>query len=153
MWEPFLNSKTLAHYLQDIISFDPRGVGHTTPSINCWNSTVPTTSSILWDLSEPPVLDAHPGTLYDAYAHASAFSQHCAQYNAEVGRHVNSASVARDMLYMLEKMGEEKLRYWGFSYGTFLGVTFASLFPDRVERMVNDGRQLSFPLYLLFLVT
>lgn len=47
------------------------------------------------------------------------------------------------MLHMVEKLSpserQPKLKYWGFSYGTFLGVTFASLFPDRVGRMVNDG--------------
>lgn len=43
------------------------------------------------------------------------------------------------MLHIMEKLGESKLKYWGFSYGTFLGTTFASLFPDNVGRMVNDG--------------
>lgn len=54
---------------------------------------------------------------------------------------MSTASVARDMLHIIEKLGEEKLKYWGFSYGTFLGVTFASLWPQKMERMVLDGGQ------------
>ncbi|KAH9213173.1 prolyl aminopeptidase-like protein [Leptodontidium sp. 2 PMI_412] len=138
--------KRLAPYYQfvvgnnhDIISFDPRGVGATTPKINCWNASSTTTSSVLWDLQEPPVLDAHPGTIYDSYAHASAFSQQCATQLGDTARFVSTPSVARDMLHIMEKLGESKLKYWGFSYGTFLGTTFASLFPDKVGRMVNDG--------------
>lgn len=155
--------KKLAPYYQivvgrnhDIISFDPRGVGATTPRIDCWDSDY---NSKIWDLTTVDVIDAHPGALYDAYAHATAFSQQCASKTgggahlqntlvspaenrvaeAGPGRFVSTASVARDMLEIMEKVGEEKLRYWGFSYGTVIGTTFASLFPDRIERMVNDG--------------
>ncbi|KAH7361055.1 prolyl aminopeptidase-like protein [Rhexocercosporidium sp. MPI-PUGE-AT-0058] len=138
--------KRLAPYYQlvvgknhDIISFDPRGVGATSPQISCWNASSASTSSLLWDLQEPPVLDAHPGTIYDSYAHAAAFSQQCATQLGATARFVSTPSVARDMLQIMEKLGESKLKYWGFSYGTFLGTTFASLFPDKVGRMVNDG--------------
>jgi pimeloyl-ACP methyl ester carboxylesterase len=43
------------------------------------------------------------------------------------------------MLHIIQKLGEENLKYWGFSYGTFLGITFASLWPEKVGRMVLDG--------------
>jgi pimeloyl-ACP methyl ester carboxylesterase len=44
------------------------------------------------------------------------------------------------MLEIMNKGGIEKLRYWGFSYGTFLGGVFASMWPEKVERLVSDGR-------------
>lgn len=54
--------------------------------------------------------------------------------------HLSTASIARDMLEILDKTGHAKLRYWGFSYGTVLGGVFAGLYPDRVERLVSDGK-------------
>ncbi|KAL0059389.1 hypothetical protein AAF712_013867 [Marasmius tenuissimus] len=53
--------------------------------------------------------------------------------------YMNTEFVARDMLKIVEVHGKEKLMYWGFSYGCTLGYTFASMFPDKVERMVLDG--------------
>lgn len=53
--------------------------------------------------------------------------------------HLSTATAARDMLAILQAAGHEKLRYWGFSYGTILGGVFAGLYPERVDRLVSDG--------------
>jgi pimeloyl-ACP methyl ester carboxylesterase len=68
-------------------------------------------------------------------------------------RFVSTTSVARDMLEILNQCGEKKLKYWGFSYGTMLGGMFASMWPDKVERMVNDGRFITkvFYFFIIFL--
>jgi alpha/beta hydrolase fold len=123
----------------DIVSFDPRGIGASVPRIECWRSAQ---DRVFWDLQDVGVVDAHPGVVYDAYARAAAFSRLCEENLEESGilEHSSTTSHARDMLEILEQMGESKLKYWGFSYGTVLGGTFAALYPDKVERMVNDGK-------------
>ncbi|KAF4973244.1 hypothetical protein FSARC_399 [Fusarium sarcochroum] len=122
----------------DVISFDPRGVGVSTPRVECWGSSQ---KRMLWALQETPVADEHPDLIYDAYARASAYSSTCEAAMEETGimRFLGSASIARDMLEILDKTGNEKLRYWGLSYGTILGGVFAGLYPERVERLVSDG--------------
>lgn len=130
----------------DLISFDPRGIVESTPEIQCWPSDQ---SARIWSLLGVGAVDAHPGILYDAYARASAFSAACASamggtLGSNGSQHgvlsyISTTSVARDMLEILTKLGEKKLKYWGFSYGTMLGGMFAALWPEKVERMVNDG--------------
>lgn len=127
----------------------------TRPIIDCWNGYQQ--NAELWAFSRPPVIDAHLGMLYDAYAQSSAWSKQCESMigggprgdfedvaerkvqEAGPGRFVGTASVARDMLEMTEKVGHPQLRYWGFSYGTVLASMFATLFPDRIDRIVSDG--------------
>ena len=54
-------------------------------------------------------------------------------------RHVSTADTARDLNLLRRDLGQPKLNYWGLSYGTILGATYANLFPHRVGRMVLDG--------------
>ena len=71
----------------------------------------------------------------------AAYSQMCeaAMETSQILYHSSTASHARDMLEILTQLGEAKLKYWGFSYGTLLGGTFAAMYPDKVERLVSDG--------------
>jgi pimeloyl-ACP methyl ester carboxylesterase len=140
----------------DIIGFDPRGVGATTPPIRCYQDETKrwTAVDILGGL--PPV-GSGPVTLQYHLQTFKAFWDICeeASLNNTVFPHVATASVARDMLEIVDKVEaskphcsnssgsrgkhEAKLQYYGQSYGTYLGATFASMFPDRVGLMVLDS--------------
>ncbi|KAH8677716.1 Alpha/Beta hydrolase protein [Xylariales sp. PMI_506] len=124
----------------DIISWDPRGVGASVPRLDCWGSSRKRHD---WGLQSSGVVDSHPGVVFDALAQAIAVSRQCEAYmnitTPGLLHHISTASHARDLLEISQKAGYEKIKYWGISYGTILGGTFASMFPDRVERLVSDG--------------
>ncbi|RYP89192.1 hypothetical protein DL769_000162 [Monosporascus sp. CRB-8-3] len=122
----------------DLIAFDPRGIGASVPRVDCWDSPE---KRRLWALQDVGVVNAHPGTVNDAFVRATAFSQMCERNMNASGLlpHLSTISHARDMLEILQQMGEDKLKYWGFSYGTILGGVFASMYPEKVERLVSDG--------------
>ncbi|KAF2157197.1 hypothetical protein K461DRAFT_317336 [Myriangium duriaei CBS 260.36] len=142
----------------DIIGFDPRGVGYTSPPVTCsggpskfapWRMRVMQEGSLSSS-------DASFGRLWQMSA---AMSGRCSDIaDDSIQRYLSTAYVARDMLEIVEasakwrqnqlrqvgssivvKPEEEKIQYWGFSYGSYLGYTFASMFPDRVGRLVVDG--------------
>ena len=68
-----------------------------------------------------------------------AYVKRCLALNKGILPYASTASVARDMDGIRAAMGDRKLNYFGFSYGTFLGATYASLFPDNYRAMVLDG--------------
>ncbi|KAI2615316.1 alpha/beta-hydrolase [Hypoxylon sp. NC1633] len=130
--------QTITGKNHDIISFDPRGIGASLPRVDCWGSPE---KSRLWALQDVGVVDAHPGVIYDAFARATALSQICEKNanGSSLLENISTASHARDLLEILRQAGQEKLKYWGFSYGTILGGVFAAMYPDKVERLVSDG--------------
>lgn len=115
-------------------------VGASVPRIDCWGSSQKRHD---WSMQMSGVVDSHPGMLFDALAQFDALSRQCEMHmNATTPKllsHISTASHARDMLEISEKLGFSKVKYWGISYGTILGGTFAALYPDRVERLVSDG--------------
>ncbi|WP_405677172.1 alpha/beta hydrolase [Streptomyces sp. NBC_00868] len=75
-----------------------------------------------------------------AYVAAYAdLAKRCERREPELLRHISTADTARDLDLLRRAAGEDRLRYWGISYGTLLGATYANLFPDRVGRLVADG--------------
>ncbi|KAJ1301706.1 hypothetical protein OPQ81_008940 [Rhizoctonia solani] len=129
----------------DLIGFDPRGVNLTGPSTSCLASE----SKFLAREYQLRILGApfpHQGGTAERMhvakvtALQSGQGVACAQNgNQNILRSVGTVAVAKDMVRIVEALGENGLNYWGFSYGTVLGSTFAALFPDLVNRMILDG--------------
>jgi pimeloyl-ACP methyl ester carboxylesterase len=117
----------------DIVAFAPRGAAPSTPAIDC--RVDPETQSI-YSTPVPDPLDID----VDAYvAKVQGYVDACLANNGEILEHVSTANVARDMDALRAAVGDQQLTYLGYSYGTFLGATYASLFPDRYRAMVLDG--------------
>jgi pimeloyl-ACP methyl ester carboxylesterase len=117
----------------DIVAVDPRGVTETQPSIDC-RANQETDGIYSQPFTTPFNLDV--GALI---AKDKAYINRCKTLNGSILRYVSTANTARDMDRVRAAMGEPKLNYFGFSYGTFLGSTYASLFPHRYRAMVLDG--------------
>jgi pimeloyl-ACP methyl ester carboxylesterase len=116
----------------DIVGFDPRGVGQSSPSIDC-HVNQQTTGIYSVPVATPLTLDPVALITKD-----KAYIDACLD-NGEILEHVSTANVARDMDSIRSLLGESKLNYFGYSYGTLLGATYASLFPNNYRAMVLDG--------------
>ncbi len=116
----------------DLIGLDPRGVGHSSP-ITCYSGR---------QLDGFLALDPTPSSPAEEQRLATAdeaFAQACGRNAGALLAHVSTVDAARDMDILRATLGEPKLNYLGKSYGTFLGATYAGLFPTLVGRFVLDG--------------
>jgi pimeloyl-ACP methyl ester carboxylesterase len=121
-------SPLLDHF--DLVAFDPRGVGYGT-SLDC-HETLQTLYAV------DPSPDNEP-EWQSAIAAAAKFAADCGAADGALLPHLGTLNVARDMDRVREALGEAKLDYFGFSYGTSIGARYAELFPDKVGRFVLDG--------------
>ncbi|PBL01762.1 alpha/beta-hydrolase [Armillaria gallica] len=123
----------------DIISFDPRGVANSTPRAEFFLSKE---EHYQW-LASTDHYTTSVNTTSDQIPHLWASTQVIAGLaeatDNGILNYIGTDNVARDMLRISEAAGQEKLQYWGYSYGTTIGATFAAMFPDKIERMVLDG--------------
>ena len=123
----------------DLISWDTRGTGLSVPRADCWGSEE---KRRLWALQDVGVVGSHPGIVSDVFARAVALSQTCERNMNASGllQHASTASTARDLLELMQQVGHDKLNFWGYSYGTISGGVFASMYPNKVGRIVSDGK-------------
>lgn len=116
----------------DIVGFDPRGVGESTP-IKCLTA------------QETDAYIASDGTpddqteLQESIKILTDFGKDCLVNSPDLAGFVDTESAARDIDILREALGDKKLNWLGKSYGTFLGATYADLFPQNVGRMLLDG--------------
>jgi pimeloyl-ACP methyl ester carboxylesterase len=116
----------------DLVAFDPRGVQRSVP-VKCYDGPqMDQLTAADFDLST----DAGVQQQTDAWG---AFGKACSANTGAVLGHVDTVSSARDMDVVRALVGDPKLNYLGYSYGTKLGATYAGLFPTTVGRMVLDS--------------
>ncbi len=116
----------------DIVGFDPRGTGDST-AVDCL------TDEQLDDyLASEPVPDS-PAELAESENRARSFGEGCVTNSGAVAAHVSTVEAVRDMDILRAVLGEPRLDFFGASYGTVLGATYAQIFPKRIGRMVLDG--------------
>ena len=115
----------------DWIGFDPRGVGESTPALSC----IP-------DYNQGPRPNYTPvnGHVERTWLRRSAaYAKACGRDGGALLDHLTTADNARDMNSIRAAMGQRQLNYFGFSYGTYLGSVFGTMFPNRLRRAVFDS--------------
>ncbi|GAS93267.1 exported protease [Mycolicibacterium canariasense] len=118
----------------DLVGFDPRGVGSSKPALWC-NSDEDNDR-----LRADPQVDYSPEGVAHIESETKDFVARCQQkMGDEFLENVGTVSVAKDLDAMRQAVGDDKLTYLGYSYGTRIGGTYAELFPDKVRAMILDG--------------
>lgn len=117
----------------DLVGFDPRGVAGSTP-LKCFETQEQA------DAATPPF--PFPVTAAEEKAWIGfdrAYAKSCAKYAGPIIDHMATADVARDIDLLRQAVGDKKLTYAGYSYGTYIGSVYANLFPDKVRAIIIDG--------------
>ena len=114
----------------DVVTFDPRGVGESSP-VSCGEDTAGTMGStgLPADGSDPRA----------ALQQMRKLAEQCARHSGPVLPYMGTVNASRDLDVMRQALGDKKLNYLGFSYGTRLGAVYAAQFPTKVGRMALDG--------------
>jgi pimeloyl-ACP methyl ester carboxylesterase len=115
----------------DIVGFDPRGVGGSVPALSCDPS--------FFDEVRPDYIPASAAAEQVLIGRAKAYAAGCEQRFGWLLPYMTTVNMARDMDQIRQAFGVAKVNYYGFSYGTYLGQVYGTLFPGRVRRMVLDS--------------
>ncbi len=118
----------------DLIGFDPRGVGASTPTIDCLNDQQ-------WDAERADLdVDPSPAGVAQTEAESKEYVERCvSRTGVDVLANVGTRDAVKDMDVLRAALGDEKMSYLGYSYGTRLGSAYAEAFPGNVRALVLDG--------------
>ncbi|MFF4351146.1 alpha/beta hydrolase [Streptomyces sp. NPDC001530] len=114
----------------DVVTFDPRGVGQSSP-VSCGEGADEATEVV-----GGTVDSSNPQAALKVVKKAADL---CAKHSGPVLPHIGTVNASRDMDVMRQALGDKKLNYFGFSYGSRLGAVYASQFPKKTGRLVFDG--------------
>ncbi|KAI0970219.1 TAP-like protein-domain-containing protein [Xylaria arbuscula] len=134
----------------DIVGFEPRGIYRSEPNINCSAIVATAQDPTLDSRFVPEVTDEFYTSYIEAGIELGQRCQDAVGGEKDAGPHMSTTTNARDMISIVDAFTKtvdgakaakpsNLLNYFGYSYGTFLGQVFASMFPDRVGNMVLDG--------------
>jgi len=115
----------------DIVGWDPRGTGESTPAVDCID-----------EFDKYFAIDPSPETPAEVQVIINRdknFNAECEKKSGSILPYISTNSTARDMDMIRAALGEEKITYFGFSYGSELGATWATMFPTTVRAAVLDG--------------
>ncbi|WP_330276794.1 alpha/beta hydrolase [Lentzea sp. NBC_00516] len=115
----------------DVVGFDPRGIGRSNP-LRCFAS----------DEERAEFLAAGPIFPYQRAQERPFFDRYrslAAKCDQPIARHMSTADVVRDLDLLRRALGDRKLTYFGTSYGSYIGTTYANMFPDNVRALAIDG--------------
>jgi pimeloyl-ACP methyl ester carboxylesterase len=115
----------------DWIGFDPRGVGASRPALAC--------DATYTGYNRPAYVPTAAALEKTWLARTKGYARACDASGGALLDHLKSTDSVRDMESIRRALGAEKINYYGFSYGTYLGQVYATLYPNRVRRMVLDG--------------
>ncbi len=121
----------------DIVSWDPRGTGASSP-VTCLDGAA--MDEFLFSLGEGQDLERGSDEWIALAAEESAaFGEACLEATGPLLGHVDTMSTVKDLDMLRAIVGDERLNYLGYSYGTYIGARYADAYPDRVGRLVLDG--------------
>jgi pimeloyl-ACP methyl ester carboxylesterase len=128
----YLYTKEVRQYY-DLVGFDPRGIGRS-DALTCFEDT-----SEINHYTNRPMFPTTPEEIHRNEELDQYFTGLCQMRAGDLINHMSTADVARDMDLLRQAVGDEKLNFAGYSYGSYLGVTYANLFPENVGAMIVQG--------------